>query len=127
MRGLEGQSFFGRNFPRELLVGQQFLLPFLVQLFLELGSSLPSTDDVVNVCQLTTPPSLGLFLTRAVDFLSGASEGCTMNNIPCDAKRKKMQLWTAVSGLLALISRAYRNFSLWHHEAKMSAALVVLN
>ena len=35
-------------------------------------------------------------------------------------------LWT---GLLALISRAYsyHNFSLWHHEFKLSAALVVLN
>ena len=36
-----------------------------------------------------------------------------------------MELWTAVSGLLALISKAYRNFSLWHHEfieAKLSAA-----
>ena len=36
----------------------------------------------------------------------------------------------ALSGLLALISRAYHNFSLWHHElikAKLSAALVVLN
>ena len=32
---------------------------------------------------------------------------------PCDAKRKKMELWTAVWGLLALISRAYHNFSLW--------------
>ena len=52
------------------------------------------------------------------------------------------ELWTAVSGLLALISRAYHNFSLWHHEfikAKFElmrfiptrlcsgAALVVLN
>ena len=45
-------------------------------------------------------------------------------------KRKDGELWTAVSGLLALISRAYRNFSLWHHEfikATRSAALVVLN
>ena len=58
------------------------------------------------------------------------------NNRQCDAKRKKDgELWTAVSGLLALISRAYHNFSLWHHEfikakfieAKSSAALVVLN
>ena len=48
--------------------------------------------------------------------------------MPCDAKRRKgAELWTAVSGLLALISRAYRNFSLWHHKfikAAMSAALV---
>ena len=45
-------------------------------------------------------------------------------------REKKMQeLWTAVSGLLILISRACRNFSLWHHEcikAVMSAALVVV-
>ena len=43
---------------------------------------------------------------------------------------KRRELWTAVSGLLALISRAYPNFSLWHHEfikAARSAALVVLN
>ena len=32
-------------------------------------------------------------------------------------REKKMQeLWTAVSGLLALISKAYCNFSLWHHQ-----------
>ena len=45
-------------------------------------------------------------------------------------REKDAELWTAVSGLLALISRAYRNFSLWHQEfikAAMSAALVVLN
>ena len=45
-------------------------------------------------------------------------------------REKDAELWTAVSGLLALvISRAYHNFSLWHHEfieAKLSAALVVL-
>ena len=29
------------------------------------------------------------------------------------------ELWTAVSGLLALISKAYRNFSLWHHECTL--------
>ena len=51
---------------------------------------------------------------------------------PCDVmpREKRWELWTAVSGLLALISRAYHNFSLWHHEfikAKLSAALVVLN
>ena len=37
--------------------------------------------------------------------------------------------WTAVSGLLALIRRAYSNFSLWHHEfikANRSASLVIL-
>ena len=42
-------------------------------------------------------------------------------------EKKDVALWTAVS---ALISRAYHNFSLWHHEfikAKLSAALVVLN
>ena len=31
-------------------------------------------------------------------------------------REKRWELWTAVSGLLAHISRAYRNFSLWHHE-----------
>ena len=31
-------------------------------------------------------------------------------------REKRWELWTAVSGLLALISRAYHNFSLWHHE-----------
>ena len=31
-------------------------------------------------------------------------------------REKRCQLWTAVSGLLALIIRAYCNFSLWHHE-----------
>ena len=31
-------------------------------------------------------------------------------------REKRWELWTAVSGLLALISKAYRNFSLWHHE-----------
>ena len=51
---------------------------------------------------------------------------------PCDAcqEQKDGELWTAVSGLLALFSRAYRNFSLWHHEfikATRSAALVVLS
>ena len=43
-------------------------------------------------------------------------------------EKKDAELWTA--GLLALITRAYRNFSLWHHEfikATRSAALVVLN
>ena len=30
-----------------------------------------------------------------------------MINNPCGAKRKRAELWTAVSGLLALISRAY--------------------
>ena len=47
-----------------------------------------------------------------------------------EEEKKDVELWTAVSGLLALISRAYHNFSLWHHEfikAKLSAALVVLN
>ena len=45
-------------------------------------------------------------------------------------REKDAELWIAVSGLLALISRAYHNFSLCHHEfikAAMSAALVVLN
>ena len=45
-------------------------------------------------------------------------------------REKRWELWTAVSGLLALISRAYHNFSLWHHQfikAKLSSALVVLN
>ena len=45
-------------------------------------------------------------------------------------REKDVELWTAVSGLLALISRACPNFSLWHHEfikAAMSTALVVLN
>ena len=44
---------------------------------------------------------------------------------PCDAKRKKVR---SCFGLLALISRAYHNFSLWHQEfikADMRAALVV--
>ena len=44
-------------------------------------------------------------------------------------EKKDVELRTAVSGLLALISRAYRNFSLWHHKfikATRSAALVVL-
>ena len=31
-------------------------------------------------------------------------------------REKRWELWTAVSGLLALISRAYHNFSLWHQE-----------
>ena len=31
-------------------------------------------------------------------------------------RETRWELWTAVSGLLALISRAYCNFSLWHHE-----------
>ena len=30
---------------------------------------------------------------------------------PCGAKRKRAELWTAVSGLLALISRAYCTLS----------------
>ena len=41
-------------------------------------------------------------------------------------REKRWELWTAVSGLLALISRAYPNFSLWHHKfikATRSAAL----
>ena len=45
-------------------------------------------------------------------------------------REKRWELWTALSGLLALISGAYRNFSLWHHEfikATRSTALVVLN
>ena len=31
-------------------------------------------------------------------------------------REKDAELWTVVSGLLAPISRAYCNFSLWHHE-----------
>ena len=45
-------------------------------------------------------------------------------------REKEAELRTAVSGLLARISRAYRNFTLWHHEfinATRSAALVVLH
>ena len=42
-------------------------------------------------------------------------------------QEKDAELLTAVSGLLALIRRAYHNFSLWHHEViTRSAALVVL-
>ena len=43
-------------------------------------------------------------------------------------REKDAELWTAVLGFLALISRAYRNFSLWHHgfiKATRSAALVI--
>ena len=43
-------------------------------------------------------------------------------------REKDGELWTAVSGLLALINRAYATF-LWHHEfikATRKAALVVL-
>ena len=47
---------------------------------------------------------------------------------PCDAKGKKMRSSGQLfRGLLALISRAYRKFSLWHHEfikATRSAALM---
>ena len=55
---------------------------------------------------------------------------CRIHHVMPRGKKRDAELWTAVSGLLALISRAYHNFSLWHHEfikAKLSAALVVLN
>ena len=39
---------------------------------------------------------------------------------------REKKMWSSGQGLLALISRAYRNFSLWHHEFIKSTALVVL-
>ncbi|CAI8054963.1 hypothetical protein GBAR_LOCUS29993 [Geodia barretti] len=51
-----------------------------------------------------TPAGLSVGMTLKLAFITPEK--------PCDAKRKKMELWTAVSGLLALISRAYHNFSL---------------
>ena len=51
-----------------------------------------------------------------------ASAYTVENTVWCQEK-KDVELWTAVSGLLALISRAYCNFSLWHHEF-IKAAMV---
>ena len=48
---------------------------------------------------------------------------------PCGAKGKRAELWTAVSGLLALISRAYCTPISRHHEfikGKSGAAIVVM-
>ena len=39
-----------------------------------------------------------------------------MKNKPFGARKKGLELWTAVSGLLALISRAYRTPISRHHE-----------
>ena len=49
----------------------------------------------------------------------------SMIDNPCGAKRKRAALWTAVSGLLALISRAPISR---HHELKLNsgAAIVVM-
>ena len=50
-------------------------------------------------------------------------------NNPCGAKRKRAELWTAVSGLLALISRAYCTPISRHHEfvkGNNGAAIVVM-
>ena len=41
---------------------------------------------------------------------------CCMMNKPCRNRRKGPELWTAVLGLLALISRAYHSPISRHHE-----------
>ena len=83
-------------------------------------------DTPLEVCE--ERDAKGLYKKARAGIIRGKQQTCRKNHVM--PREKDGELWTAVSGLLALISRAYHNFSLWHHKcikADMSAALVVLN
>ena len=107
----------------------------LLAAFLRYNVTVPgcSIGCVLHRQNTTDERSLGVVDLFALPFAFLSHYQVVETHVTIDhvmPREKRRELWTAVSGLLALISKSYRNFSLWHHEfikAKLSTALVVSN